>query len=185
MSAAPERWIERALAHRTSRADPRVRALFESATIAPAPVEVYRWQSSHGEIVAYEVTVNVTAENLAIATSQPAVMDAVVAVLAAAVSCDPGCSLATVRLRWGRVTRNSHGYRAVPATDLAMDDRDELLRELRRYFIALGQQPPPWLDASVSITFDGDTLVLEGLDRAARPWAKKALTPLARVVLIR
>lgn len=185
MSAAPRRWIERALAHRTTRADPRVHALFESATIAPDIVEARRWQSSHGEIVAYEVTVNVTAESIAIATSRHSVMDAVVAVLSAAVSHDAGCSLAAVRLRWGRVARSAHGYRELSARDLAMDDRDELARELRGYFIALGQEPPTWLDEGVSIAFDGDALVLEGVDRAARDAVARALAPIARAVVIR
>jgi hypothetical protein len=173
------------MAHRATRADPRVHALFESATIAPELIEARRWQSSHGEVVAYEVTVNVTAESLAIATSKHSVMDAALAVLSAAVSHDAGCSLASMRLRWGRVARAAHGYREQPARDLALDDRDELARELHGYFSALGQRAPAWLEAGVSIAFDGETLAIEGVDRSERASAERALAPLARRVVLR
>ena len=178
-----DQWLERALAHRTTRADPRVHALFESAQVAPELIEKHRWQSSHGPVIAYEVTLFVTAESIAIATSRHAVMDEVLAVLSAAVSADPGCALASVRLRWGRVARQAHDYRELDARELDGMSSDEVTRELATYFAALDSSAP-WLTRA-SATFDGTALVIDGVAERDREAVRRALAPLAERVALR
>lgn len=159
-------------------------ALLSTADIERDARPCRAWTSSDGWHFSFSVTLLVTAQAIGHASRYPAVMDTVIAVLAAAAAQDPGCALERVQLKWGRFARDAVGYRDVGARSLHLSDEREL-REEAVAFLRASEASAAVLDVAqhASLRFDGTTLTLSGVDRRSVRECEAALAPLAARVV--
>jgi hypothetical protein len=122
------------------------------------------WEGSHGPVEGHHVTVGLDAERLGMLRATPALVDALLAAVAAAIATHLGEALLDVRLRWTRASEPAHSaYRDGPP----QHGPPTLQEGLTAYLEAAGEPELARLVAAGTVTETGGGATLE-IPRAAR-----------------
>ena len=129
----PEELRRAAIEGLDAHADVRVRDALAHGALSLTP-GVTRWESSHGPVEGHHVTLAVDAERLGALRAAPGMIDALCAVLSAAVARRVGEALTDLVLRWEPAVHVEHAaYRDEPPAAHLTSLGDALVAYLRGY----------------------------------------------------
>jgi hypothetical protein len=179
-SPDPHTWLQLARSHGATRADARLSAILDDASLTIPSNPSNTWESSHRTVFAYALTLWVTAEAMASLARSTSLREALIAVVASA-NGDPACVAASVCVRWGRVREDAASYRSALARDLRRDDERELHAGLCAFL--RGMDSAVALAAIAAITSararaTHDGIALHGVPATTRGAVREALSPL-------